>query len=49
MLTALQTGAGEVLHDPREKPLLPGEILVARATDPGWTPLFVPAAAVRAE
>jgi phosphoenolpyruvate synthase/pyruvate phosphate dikinase len=24
-----------------EKQLLPGEILVARATDPGWTPLFI--------
>jgi pyruvate,water dikinase len=34
------------LHSPDEKPLLRGEILVARATDPGWTPLFVNAAAV---
>jgi pyruvate,water dikinase len=39
-------GAVKVLHSPDEKPLLPGEILVARATDPGWTPLFVNAAAV---
>ncbi len=39
-------GRIKVLHSPEEKPLLPGEILVARATDPGWTPLFVPAAAV---
>ncbi len=39
-------GRVKVLHAPDEKPLLPGEILVARATDPGWTPLFVNAAAV---
>jgi pyruvate,water dikinase len=39
-------GAVKVLHAPDEKPLLPGEILVARATDPGWTPLFVNAAAI---
>jgi len=26
--------------------LLPGEVLVARATDPGWTPLFLVASAV---
>ena len=39
-------GPVKVLHTPDEKPLLPGEILVARATDPGWTPLFVNAAAV---
>lgn len=36
----------KVLHTPDEKPLLKGEILVARATDPGWTPLFVNAGAV---
>ena len=36
----------KVLHAPDEKPLLPGEILVARATDPGWTPLFVNAGAI---
>jgi rifampicin phosphotransferase len=39
-------GAVKVLHAPDEKPLLPGEVLVARATDPGWTPLFVNAAAI---
>src|SRR5207244_3671909 len=39
-------GKVKVLHTPDEKPLYPGEILVARATDPGWTPLFVNAAAV---
>src|SRR5205814_175288 len=39
-------GRVKVLHAPDEKPLYPGEILVARATDPGWTPLFVNAAAV---
>ncbi len=39
-------GPVKVLHTPDEKPLLPGDILVARATDPGWTPLFVNAAAI---
>jgi pyruvate,water dikinase len=39
-------GRVKVLHAPDEKPLERGEILVARATDPGWTPLFVNAAAV---
>ncbi len=39
-------GPVKVLHAPDEKPLLPGDVLVARATDPGWTPLFVSAAAI---
>ena len=39
-------GPVKVLHTPDEKPFLPGDILVARATDPGWTPLFVNAAGV---
>ena len=39
-------GIVNVLHSPDEKPLMPGQILVARATDPGWTPLFVNAAAI---
>ncbi len=39
-------GKIKVLHSPSEKPLEKGEILVARATDPGWTPLFVNASAV---
>jgi pyruvate,water dikinase len=39
-------GRIKVLHSADEKPLLRGEILVARATDPGWTPLFINAAAV---
>jgi phosphohistidine swiveling domain-containing protein len=37
-------GRIKVLHSPDEKPLYKGEIMVARATDPGWTPLFVNAA-----
>jgi pyruvate,water dikinase len=39
-------GQIKVLHNPDEKPVLPGEILVARATDPGWTPLFLNAAGI---
>jgi pyruvate,water dikinase len=39
-------GPVKVLHTPNEKPVLPGDILVARATDPGWTPLFLNASGV---
>ncbi len=34
-------GLVKVFQYASEKKLLPGEILVARATDPGWTPLFL--------
>jgi pyruvate,water dikinase len=39
-------GSVKVLHRADEKPLLPGEILVTRATDPGWTPLFIHAGGI---
>ena len=39
-------GKVKVLDRPDEKPVLPGEILVARATDPGWTPLFLNAGGI---
>ncbi|MCA9683472.1 MAG: hypothetical protein KC457_14830 [Myxococcales bacterium] len=39
-------GPVKVLASPDDKPLRPGDILVARATDPSWTPLFVNAAAI---
>jgi phosphohistidine swiveling domain-containing protein len=39
-------GRAKVLHVPDEKELLPGEILVVRATNPGWTPLFINAAGI---
>ena len=39
-------GIVNVLHSPYEKPLNKGEILVTRATDPGWTPLFMNASGV---
>jgi len=36
------TGISRVIIDPaKDSPLQPGEILVARTTDPGWTPLFL--------
>jgi pyruvate,water dikinase len=44
--TGTVQGKIKVLHRPDEKPVLPGEILVARATDPGWTPLFINAGGV---
>ncbi len=43
------TGRVKVLHAPDEKPLLPGEIMVTKATDPGWTPLFINASAILLE
>lgn len=42
-------GPVKVLLDPDDKPVEPGDILVAHTTDPGWTPLFVNAAAVLLE
>ena len=39
-------GTANVLHGPYEKPLKRGDILVTRATDPGWTPLFMNTAGV---
>ena len=39
-------GRAKVLHAPYEKPLEEGEILVTRASDPGWTPIFFNAAGV---
>jgi pyruvate,water dikinase len=41
------TGRARVILDPSDPTALePGDILVAPLTDPAWTPLFVPAAAV---
>ena len=40
------TGPVKVLHDPHSKQVNKGDVLVAYTTDPGWTPLFVNAAAV---
>jgi phosphoenolpyruvate synthase/pyruvate phosphate dikinase len=34
-------GRVKVFRHATDKQLIPGEILVARATDPGWTPLFI--------
>jgi phosphohistidine swiveling domain-containing protein len=39
-------GRVKVLASATDKRLLPGEILVARAVDPGWTPLFINAAGI---
>lgn len=41
------TGRARVITDPHDPSALePGDVLVAPITDPSWTPLFVPAAAV---
>ncbi len=44
--SGIVTGKIKILHTADEKPLFEGEILVARSTDPGWTPLFVTASAI---
>jgi pyruvate,water dikinase len=42
-------GPVKVLRTPDEKPILPGDILVTKATDPGWTTLFINAGGVLLE
>ena len=42
-------GIAHVVKDPATETLVPGEILVAPFTDPGWTPLFVNAGALITE
>lgn len=39
-------GKVKILETPYEKPLNAGEILVTRATEPSWTPIFINAAGV---
>jgi phosphohistidine swiveling domain-containing protein len=43
------TGPARVIDDPAAAHIEPGEILVASTTDPGWTPLFLTAAALVTE
>ncbi|MGK5110758.1 PEP/pyruvate-binding domain-containing protein [Geodermatophilus sp. CPCC 205506] len=40
------TGPARVVLDPGTAHLVPGEVLVAPSTDPGWTPLFLTAGAL---
>ena len=35
------TGKAKVLNSVDEKPFNPGEILITKETDPGWTPLII--------
>ncbi|MFZ1284880.1 MAG: PEP-utilizing enzyme, partial [Propionicimonas sp.] len=42
-------GRVRVVSDPASESLAPGEILVCRATDPAWTPLFLAAAGLVTE
>jgi len=42
-------GQVKVLKTHDEKPILPGDILVTKATDPGWTTLFINAGGVLLE
>ncbi|MBI9012917.1 MAG: hypothetical protein JEZ08_11850 [Clostridiales bacterium] len=39
-------GKAKVLHTPYEKSIIPGEILIVRATEPSWTPIFTNASGV---
>jgi phosphohistidine swiveling domain-containing protein len=39
-------GVVHIIHNPQTETLEPGEILVAKFTDPGWTPLFINAGAL---
>jgi pyruvate,water dikinase len=43
------TAVARVISDPRTQTIEPGEILVARQTDPGWIALFTNAAAIVVE
>ncbi|MFI5894112.1 PEP/pyruvate-binding domain-containing protein [Actinoplanes sp. NPDC051513] len=43
------TGPARVVRDPATAVIEPGDILVAATTDPGWTPLFLTAAALVTE
>ena len=43
------TGPARVIRDPATARLEPGDILVTATTDPGWTPLFLTAAALVTE
>jgi pyruvate,water dikinase len=43
------TGPARVVLDPATARIEPGDILVAATTDPGWTPLFLTAAALVTE
>ncbi|WFE65250.1 PEP/pyruvate-binding domain-containing protein [Micromonospora sp. WMMD714] len=47
--TGKVTGPARVVTDPATAYLEPGEILVTATTDPGWTPLFLTAAALVTE
>ena len=43
------SGPVKLLRTSDEKPILPGDILVTIATDPGWTTLFINAGGVLLE
>jgi pyruvate,water dikinase len=43
------SGPARVVHDPATAYVEPGDVLVAATTDPGWTPLFLTAAALVTE
>ncbi|TDC65562.1 pyruvate, water dikinase [Micromonospora sp. KC207] len=43
------TGPARVVHDPTTAHIEPGDVLVTATTDPGWTPLFLTAAALVTE
>jgi pyruvate,water dikinase len=42
----MHEGSARIVLDPAQVKLEPGDVLVARATDPAWTPLFLTAGAL---
>ncbi|WP_233507242.1 PEP-utilizing enzyme [Spongiactinospora gelatinilytica] len=47
--SGLASGPARVVFDPDTARIAPGEVLVCPSTDPGWTPLFLNAAAIVTE
>ncbi|WP_181019567.1 PEP/pyruvate-binding domain-containing protein [Nonomuraea typhae] len=47
--SGLASGPARIVRDPGTARIEPGEVLVCPSTDPGWTPLFLNAAAVVTE
>lgn len=44
--SGIARGRAKILKSPYEKAVNPGEILITRATEPSWTPIFINAAGI---
>ncbi|GAA5045457.1 hypothetical protein GCM10023259_018360 [Thermocatellispora tengchongensis] len=47
--SGIASGPARIVHDPETARIEPGEVLVCPSRDPGWTPLFLNAAALVTE